>query len=199
MWASFQCRGTDTTSPWALRRWKDKGETKILVFNELLVFCLMPVILVLSKLLGLITCKGCEGGVDVVGVVTPLVLGGAQVVLHGDQVVELSVLLGVHEKGEVEEDGEGQVEVEREEGEVKERRSCMTMNVDEMRLKNTLSHDVHVTQTSRGVTKLRALSACSQVVQLARVGVRVLVVDVVCVMLVLIALVVVHAVNTQFS
>ena len=35
---------------------------------------------------------------DVVGVVTPLVRGGAQVVLHGDQVVELSVLLGVHEK-----------------------------------------------------------------------------------------------------
>ena len=40
---------------------------------------------------------------------------------------------------------------------------------------------------------------CSQVVQLARVGVRVLVVDVVCVMLVLIARVVVHAVSTQFS
>ena len=39
----------------------------------------------------------------------------------GDQVVELSVLLGVHQEGEVEEDGEGQVEVEREEGEVKER------------------------------------------------------------------------------
>ena len=35
---------------------------------------------------------------DVVGVVTTL-RGGAQVVLHGDQVVELSVLLGVHEKG----------------------------------------------------------------------------------------------------
>ena len=67
---------------------------------------------------------------------------------------------------------------------------------DGMRLKNTLSHEVHVTQTSRGVTKLRALSACSQVVQLARVGVRVLVVDVVCVMLVLIARVVVHAVST---
>ena len=46
---------------------------------------------------GLITC---EGGVDVVGVVTPLVRGGAQVVLHGDQDVELSVLLGVHEEGE---------------------------------------------------------------------------------------------------
>ena len=70
---------------------------------------------------------------------------------------------------------------------------------DDMRLKNTLSHEVHVTQTSRGVTKLRALSACSQVVHLARVGVRVLVVDVVCVMLVLIARVVVHTVSTQFS
>ena len=33
---------------------------------------------------------------DDVGVVTPLVRGGAQV-LHGDQVVELSVLLEVHE------------------------------------------------------------------------------------------------------
>ena len=70
----------------------------------------------------------CEGGVDVVGVVTPL-RGGAQVVLHGDQVVELSVLLGVHEKGEVEEDGEDQVDVEREEGEVKEKRSWMTMRM----------------------------------------------------------------------
>ena len=69
---------------------------------------------------------------------------------------------------------------------------------DGRRLKNTLSHEVHVTQTSRGVTKLRALSACSQIVQLARVGVRVLVV-VVCVMLVLIARVVVHAVDFQFS
>ena len=34
------------------------------------------------------------------------------------------MLLGVHEEGEVEEDGEGQ-EVEREEGEVKEKRSWM--------------------------------------------------------------------------
>ena len=41
----------------------------------------------------------CEGGVDVVGVVTPLVRGGAQVVLHGIQVVEVGVLLGVHEEG----------------------------------------------------------------------------------------------------
>ena len=65
---------------------------------------------------------------DVVGVVTPL-RGGAQVVLHGDQVVELSVLLGVHEEREVEEDGEGQVEVEREEGEVKEKRTWMTVRM----------------------------------------------------------------------
>ena len=95
---------------------------------------------------------------DVVGVVTPLVRGGAQV-LHSDQVVELSVLLEVHEKGEVEEDGEGQVEVEREEGEVKEKRSCMTMNVDEMRLKNTLSHEVHVT-LHEGVTTKTTRSQC---------------------------------------
>ena len=65
---------------------------------------------------------------DVVGVVTTL-RGGAQVVLHGDQVVELSVLLGVHEEREVEEDGESQVEVEREESEVKEKRTWMTMRM----------------------------------------------------------------------
>ena len=61
---------------------------------------------------------------DVVGVVTPL-RGGAQVVLHGVKVVEVGVVLRVHDKGEVEEDGEGQVEVEREEGEVQKKRSRM--------------------------------------------------------------------------
>ena len=95
---------------------------------------------------------------DVVGVVTPLVRGGAQVVLHGGQVVELSLLLGVHEKREVEGDGEGQVEVEKKESEVKGE-THMDDYADEMSLKNTLSHEVHVTQTSRGVTKLRAPSA----------------------------------------
>ena len=70
---------------------------------------------------------------------------------------------------------------------------------DGMRLKNILSHEVRVTQTSRGVQRrLRALSARSQV-QLARVGVRVIVVDVVCVVLVLIARVDIRAVSTQFS
>ena len=68
----------------------------------------------------------CEGDGDVVGVVAPL-RGVAQVVLHGVQVVEVGVRLRVHQDRGVEEDGEGQVEVEREEGEVKERRSCMKM------------------------------------------------------------------------
>ena len=56
------------------------------------------------------------------GVVTPLVRGGAQV-LHGDQVVELSVLLEVHEKEEEGEDGEGQIEIEEEKDELKEKRT----------------------------------------------------------------------------
>ena len=92
---------------------------------------------------------------EVVSVVTPL-RGSAQVVLHGDQVVELSVLLGVREKGEVEEDAEDQVEVDREESQTE---THMDDYADEMRLKNILSHEVHVTQTSRGATKLCAPSA----------------------------------------
>ena len=47
--------------------------------------------------------------------------------------------------------------------------------------------------------RLRALSACSEVVHLARVHVIVLVVDVVCLMLVISARVIVHAVIVQFS
>ena len=68
----------------------------------------------------------CEGVGDVVGVVTPL-RGVAQIGLHGVQVVEVGVVLRVHQDRGAEEDGEGQVEVEREEGEVKERRTCVTM------------------------------------------------------------------------
>ena len=59
---------------------------------------------------------------DVVGVVTPLVRGGAQV-LHGDQVVELRVQLEVQEVEGKEEDREGQVEVEGEKVELKEKRT----------------------------------------------------------------------------
>ena len=50
---------------------------------------------------------------------------------HGDQVVELSVQLAVQEVEGKEEDREEQVEVE-EEKRLKEIRSWMTMNVDEM-------------------------------------------------------------------
>ena len=67
---------------------------------------------------------------DVVGVVTPLVRGGAQV-LHGDQVVELRVQLEVQEREEKGEDGEGQIEVEEKRGELKERRTCTWMTSDE--------------------------------------------------------------------
>ena len=60
--------------------------------------------------------RNCEGVGDVVGVVAPL--GGvAQVIFHGVQVVEVGVQVRVHQDRGVEEDGEGQVEVEREVGE----------------------------------------------------------------------------------
>ena len=68
----------------------------------------------------------CEWEGDVVAVVAPL--GGvARVIFHGVQVVEVGVQVRVHQDRGVEEDGEGQVEVEREEVEVKERRSCVKM------------------------------------------------------------------------
>ena len=86
---------------------------------------------------GLITC---EGDGDVIGVVTPLVRGVAQV-LHGDQVVELSVQLEVQEREEKGEDGEGQVEVEEERSELKEKHTCTWMTNDKTQ---NLSHEVHV-------------------------------------------------------
>ena len=67
--------------------------------------------------------------------------------------------LRVHQDRGVEEDGEGQVEVELEEGEVKERRSWMACGWDEVRLKNILSHEVHVTQHHKKDGRLRALRA----------------------------------------
>ena len=72
-----------------------------------------------DRVVGLITCEG-EG--DVVGVKAPL--GGvAQVIFHGVQVVEVGVQVRVHQDRGVEEDGEGQVEVEREDEEVRENRT----------------------------------------------------------------------------
>ena len=74
---------------------------------------------------GLITC---EGDGDVVGVKAPLP-GVAQVVFHGVQVVEVGVQVRVHQDRGVEEVGEGQVEVEREEGEIKENHTCDGMRM----------------------------------------------------------------------
>ena len=69
----------------------------------------------------------CEGGGDVVGVVTLPVCGVAQD-FHGVQVVELSGQLAVQEVEGKEEDREGQMEVE-EEKRLKEVRSWMTMEM----------------------------------------------------------------------
>ena len=76
----------------------------------------------------------CEGGGDVVGVVTPLVGGVAQA-FHGDQVVELRVQLAVQEVEGKEEDRKGQVEAE-EEKRLKEVRSWMTMEMFMTRLRS---------------------------------------------------------------
>ena len=77
--------------------------------------------LVGDRVVGLMTCEG-EG--DVVGVKAPL--GGvAQVIFRRVQVVEVGVQVRVHQDRGVEKDGEGQVEVEREDEEVREKRtSC---------------------------------------------------------------------------
>ena len=76
----------------------------------------------------------CEGGGDVVGVVT-LFVGGVAQAFHGDQVVELRVQLAVQEVEGKEEDREGQVEVE-EEKRLKEVRSWMTMEMFMTRLRS---------------------------------------------------------------
>ena len=102
--------------------------------------------LVGDRVVGLITC---EGECDVVGVVAPL--GGvAQVIFHGVQVVEVGVRVRVHQDRGVEEDGEGQVEVERE---VK-RTSWITWREDDGHL-NDLSQEDH-DSTSRQERRLTA-------------------------------------------
>ena len=68
-------------------------------------------------------CARCEGTDDVVGVKAPL-RAVAQVVLHGVQVVEVGVQVGVHQDRGEEEDAEGQVEVEREVEEIREPHMC---------------------------------------------------------------------------
>ena len=80
----------------------------------------------------------CDGTDDVVGVKAPL--GGvAQVIFHEVQVVEVGVQVRVHQDRGVEEDGEGQVEVEKEEGEVREKRTSWMTCRWSVRLKDDLS------------------------------------------------------------
>ena len=67
---------------------------------------------------------------DVVGVKAPLGRV-AQVIFHGVQVVEVGVQVRVHQDRGVEEDGEGQVEIEKEVEEVREKRT-KTWREDEM-------------------------------------------------------------------
>ena len=77
------------------------------------------------------TSSVCEGGGDVVGVLT-LLVGGVAQAFHDDRVVELRVQLGVEEvEGK---DREEQVEVEREKR-VKEGAPWMTMEMVMMRLR----------------------------------------------------------------
>ena len=81
--------------------------------------------------------SSCEGVGDVVGVEAPL--GGvAQVIFHGVQVVEVGLQVRVHQDRGEEEDGEGQVEVEREVEEKEINNTCATWREDDS-LVNDLS------------------------------------------------------------
>ena len=73
----------------------------------------------------------------------------AQVIFHGVQVVEVGVQVRVHKDRGVEEDGEGQVEVEREVEEVREKRtSWMTWREDDRHM-NDLSQEDHDTSSGQ--------------------------------------------------
>ena len=113
--------------------------------------------LVGDRVVELITCEG-EG--DVTGVEAPL--GRVvQDIFHGVQVVEVGVQVRVHQDRGVEEDGEGQVDVEREEGEVKENRtSWMTWREDDGHL-NDLSHEDHDSTSEKQETQLNSALLCS--------------------------------------
>ena len=108
----------------------------------------------------------------------------AQVIFHGVQVVEVGVQVRMHQDRGVEEDGEGQVEVEREDEEVRENRtSWMTWREDDRHM-NDLSQEDHDTTLERQETQLNSALLCS-LVQIARVViVRVILVGVLGVMIV---------------
>ena len=66
----------------------------------------------------------------------------AQNIFHGVQVVEVGVQVRVHQDRGVEEDGEGQVEVEKEVEEVREKRTYATWREDDRHV-NDLSQEDH--------------------------------------------------------
>ena len=101
-------------------------------------------------------------------------LGGvAQVIIHGVPVVEVGVQVRVHQDRGVEEDGEGQVEVEREVEELREKRtSWVTCSWSDGHL-NNLSQEDH-DSTSRQETQLNNALLCSLVQFACVVVVRVI-------------------------
>ena len=102
---------------------------------------------------------------------------------HGVQVVEVGVVLRVHQDRGVEEDGEGQVEVEREDEEVREKRtSWMTCRWSDRRV--NLEPMKIMTHNQRQKRRLNSALPCS-LMQIARVViVRVILVGVLGVMIV---------------
>ena len=100
----------------------------------------------------------------------------AQVIFHGVQVVEVGVRLRVHQDGGVEEDGEGQVEVEREVEEVRGKRTYATWREDDGHM-NDLSQEDH-DSTSRQETRQNSALLCSLVQIACVVIVRVILVGV---------------------
>ena len=87
--AVYSCRRSSETFLHSSRRSVHSG-------HEIEMHALPAQSLIGSQCVDFVRPLLCEGGVDVVGVVTPLVRGVAQV-LHGDQVVELSGRLEVQE------------------------------------------------------------------------------------------------------
>ena len=101
-------------------------------------------------------------------------------IFHGVQVVEVGVQVRVHQNRGVEEDGEGQVEVEREVDEV---RSWMTCRWSDGHV-NDLSQEDHDSTSEKQETRLNSALLCSLVKIVRVVIVRVILVGVLGVMIV---------------
>ena len=80
----------------------------------------------------------------------------AQVIFHGVQVVEVGVQVKVHQDRGVEEDGEGQVEVEREVDEVRENRTSWMTCIWSDGHVNDLSQEDHDSTSEKQETRLTA-------------------------------------------